>query len=57
MQAGLGELYSISAAACWGLGVVFYKQLGDRLPPMALNLLKNAIVLALMLPASGLRMA
>ena len=51
MQAGLGELYSISAAACWGLGVVFYKQLGDRLPPMALNLLKNAIVLALMLPS------
>lgn len=51
MQAGLGELYSISAAACWGLGVVFYKQLGDRLPPVALNLLKNGIVLALMVPS------
>lgn len=50
MHIGIGELFSISSAACWALGVVFYKQLGDRLPPVALNLLKNGIVAALMIP-------
>lgn len=50
MQIGLGEIFSISAAACWAMGVVLYKQLGDRLPPVALNLLKNGIVVALMIP-------
>ena len=50
MQAGLGELFSIGAAACWGAGVVLYKQLGERLPPVALNLYKNAIVIAAMIP-------
>ena len=50
VQIGIGEFFSISSAACWALGVVFYKQLGDRLPPVALNLLKNGIVAALMVP-------
>ncbi len=50
MQIGLGEILSIGSAACWALGVIFYKQLGDRLPPVALNLLKNGIVVALMIP-------
>lgn len=50
MQVGAGEIYAIGAAACWGAGVVLYKQLGDRLPPVALNLFKNAIVVALMIP-------
>lgn len=50
MNIGLGEILSIGSAACWALGVIFYKQLGDRLPPVALNLLKNGIVTALMLP-------
>lgn len=50
VQIGLGEAFSIGSAACWALGVVFYRRLGDRLPPVALNLLKNYIVVALMLP-------
>lgn len=50
MHIGLGELMSMGAAASWGLGVVLYKQLGDRVPPVALNLFKNGIVLALMIP-------
>lgn len=50
MQAGLGELFSIGAAASWGAGVVLYKQLGERMPPVALNLYKNIIVIAAMIP-------
>lgn len=50
MQIGAGEIYSISAAACWAAGVVLYRQLGDSLPPVALNLLKNGLVLMLMVP-------
>ena len=50
MHIGVGEVFSISSAACWALGVVCYKRLGDRLPPVALNLLKNGIVVALMIP-------
>lgn len=50
MQAGLGELFSIGAAASWGAGVVLYKQLGARMPPVALNLYKNIIVTAAMIP-------
>lgn len=50
MQVGPGELLSIGSALCWGAGVIAYKQLGDRLSPVALNLWKNAIVLAAMLP-------
>jgi drug/metabolite transporter (DMT)-like permease len=50
MHIGLGEALSIGSAACWALGVIFYKRLGDSLSPVALNLLKNAIVVALMVP-------
>jgi drug/metabolite transporter (DMT)-like permease len=46
----MGELYSILAAATWALGVIIYKRLGESLSPLALNLLKNLIVLALMVP-------
>lgn len=38
------------AAATWALGVIIYKRLGESLSPLALNLLKNMIVLAMMLP-------
>jgi len=50
MQLGLGELYSISAAACWGLAVVIYMRLGQSVPPVALSLFKNLIVVALIIP-------
>lgn len=47
---GIGELFSITAAATWAYGVIIYKQLGQSLSPLALNLLKNLIVAAAMLP-------
>ncbi len=50
MNVGLGEVLSVAAAASWGLGVALYRKLGDRMPPVALNLYKNAIVLALLIP-------
>ncbi|MCU0756025.1 MAG: EamA family transporter [Xanthomonadales bacterium] len=49
-MAGLGEVLSITAAATWALGVILYRKLGADLPPLLLNLLKNALVLALMVP-------
>lgn len=48
---GKGEAYSIASAIAWALGVILYKRLGERLPPLVLNLRKNALVLAMMLPA------
>lgn len=51
---GVGELCSILAAATWALGVVIYKRLGESLSPLALNLLKNLLVLGLMLPTAWL---
>ncbi len=50
MKIGIGELYSIGAAASWGLAVVMYMRLGESVPPVALSLFKNLIVVGLMVP-------
>ncbi|HTA65255.1 MAG TPA: DMT family transporter [Xanthomonadaceae bacterium] len=50
MRIGLGELLSIGSAAAWAAGVILYRRLGDMLPPLTLNFLKNALVLAMLLP-------
>lgn len=47
---GLGEVCSLAAAATWAVGVVIYRKLGARIPPMRLNLLKNLLVLVAILP-------
>jgi len=47
---GLGEAFSIGSALAWAGGVIIYKRLGETLPPLRLNLLKNLIVLALLVP-------
>lgn len=47
---GKGEAFSILSALAWAIGVILYKRLGERLPPLALNLRKNALVLAALLP-------
>ncbi|KFN43631.1 DMT family transporter [Arenimonas oryziterrae] len=51
MTNGLGELCSILSALAWAIGVMLYRQLGATLPPLQLNFLKNALVLAMLLPA------
>ncbi len=42
-----GEIYSIGCAIVWALAVVLFKVSGLRLPPLALNLFKNAVAVAL----------
>ncbi len=49
---GLGETYSIAAAATWALGVIGYARLGRSLAPQRLNWLKNLLVLAMLVPAT-----
>lgn len=51
---GFGELCSILSALAWAVGVIFYRQLGATLPPLQLNFLKNALVLAMLVPATVL---
>jgi drug/metabolite transporter (DMT)-like permease len=51
VNAGFGELCSILSALAWAIGLMFYRQLGARLPPLQLNFLKNLLVLAMLLPA------
>lgn len=47
---GLGEFLSLASAMAWAFGVILYKRLGERLPPLSLNLYKNLLVLAALLP-------
>jgi drug/metabolite transporter (DMT)-like permease len=47
---GKGEAFSILSALAWAFGVILYKRLGETLPPLALNLRKNTLVLVALLP-------
>lgn len=47
---GKGEAFSIASALTWAFGVIIYKRLGETLPPLALNLRKNALVLVMLVP-------
>ncbi|HEY1075772.1 MAG TPA: DMT family transporter [Fontimonas sp.] len=49
LQFGLGELYSLICAFTWASAVIVFKKSGEHLPPFALNLVKNAIVLPMFL--------
>ena len=51
MNFGLGEFFSLASAAAWAVGVILYRRLGETLPPLALNFLKNTLVLGMVLPA------
>ena len=51
MNFGLGEFFSLASAAAWAVGVILYRRLGETLPPLALNFLKNLLVLGMILPA------
>jgi len=52
---GKGELFSLASALAWAFGVILYAQLGRRIDPLALNLRKNVVVLAMLLPLLALR--
>jgi drug/metabolite transporter (DMT)-like permease len=50
MRIGIGEIFSIGSAACWAAGVILYRRLGETLPPLTLNFLKNVLVMGALLP-------
>lgn len=54
MHTGLGELLSLLSAIAWAVGVIVYRQLGATLPPLTLNFLKNALVMAVLAIAAAL---
>ena len=49
---GIGEAMALGSAATWAVGVILARQLGAHLPPLALNLLKNGLVLAVLAPVA-----
>jgi drug/metabolite transporter (DMT)-like permease len=51
MQVGIGEAFSLASAAAWAVGVILYRRLGKDMPPLALNFLKNSLVLAMVIVA------
>lgn len=44
----LGQIYAIGTAFVWAFALVFFKFSGERIVPLALNLFKNSIGLALL---------
>lgn len=46
----MGEFFSVACAAVWALAVVLFKRSGETLPAFELNLFKNLLGAALMLP-------
>lgn len=52
---GKGELFSLASALAWAFGVILYARLGRRIDPLALNLRKNVVVLAMLLPVLAWR--
>jgi drug/metabolite transporter (DMT)-like permease len=47
---GIGEACSIGAALSWAGGVIVYTRLGESMPPLQLNLIKNVLVLGMIAP-------
>jgi drug/metabolite transporter (DMT)-like permease len=45
-----GEIFSITCAFFWALAVVYFKKSGESIPPLQLNLFKDAVSLLLFLP-------
>lgn len=42
-----GEVYSVACAVIWAFAIVLFKLSGQRVPPLALNLFKNAVAVAM----------
>lgn len=50
MAIGIGEALAVASAATWAVGMILARQLGSSVPPAALNLLKNSLVLVALAP-------
>jgi drug/metabolite transporter (DMT)-like permease len=44
-----GELAAVSAAFLWAMGAVVWSRVGQRIPPLELNLIKGGIAIALLI--------
>ncbi len=47
---GWGEFFALSSAMVWALAVILFRRSGETLPPFELNLFKNFVGLALLVP-------
>ena len=47
---GWGELFALSSALVWAFAVILFRRSGETLPPFELNLFKNFVGLALLVP-------
>ncbi|MBI5488086.1 MAG: DMT family transporter [Deltaproteobacteria bacterium] len=50
-----GELYSVACAALWAVATILFRKSGEQVPPVALNLFKNAVSLVLFVASLALR--
>jgi drug/metabolite transporter (DMT)-like permease len=46
----VGEFFSVACAASWAMAVVLFRRSGETLPAFELNLFKNVLAVALMVP-------
>jgi drug/metabolite transporter (DMT)-like permease len=54
MLIGWGEFFALAAAFCWALAVILFRRAGGALPAFELNLFKNLLGFALLLPTMAL---
>jgi len=47
---GWGEIFALSSALSWALGVILLRRSGESLPPFELNLFKNVFGMLLLIP-------
>jgi drug/metabolite transporter (DMT)-like permease len=50
MSIGWGEFFALASALCWALAVILFRRSGDALPAFELNLFKNLVGFALIVP-------
>jgi len=47
---GWGEFFALASALCWAFAVILFRRTGDALPAFELNLFKNLLGFALLVP-------
>ena len=43
----IGEIFALAAPVCWAYAVILFRKTGEVVPPLALNLFKNFLAMAL----------
>ena len=52
IEFGWGEFFSLASAVCWAVAVILYKASGESFSAHSLNLVKNCIGVALLIPTA-----